>query len=196
MYPSDYVGRLPSPAPQPMALPQYAQNFHPELGSQYQFQYSQCNGRKKVFHRLTTRSCADCQALLIGINYIGSRNQLKGCINDILNISQFLTHHGFRNEDMVILRDDNPPQQSMVPTKANMVRAMHWLVDDARPNDSLFFHYSGHGGQKVDINSPQDDIYDETIYPVDFQQAGPLVNTVLIPLTPPRKPRLMVTGDA
>jgi len=48
IYPSDYLGRLPSPAPQPMALPQYAQNFHPELGSQYQYQYSQCNGRKKV----------------------------------------------------------------------------------------------------------------------------------------------------
>ena len=75
----------------------------------------------------------------------------------------------------------------MVPTKANMVRAMHWLVDDARPNDSLFFHYSGHGGQKVDINSPQDDIYDEVIYPVDFKQAGPLVNNVLIPPHPSRE---------
>jgi hypothetical protein len=29
------------------------------------------------------------------------------------------------------------------PTKANILRAMHWLVKDAKPNDSLFFHYSG-----------------------------------------------------
>jgi hypothetical protein len=119
--------------------------------------------------------------LLIGINYIGSKNQLNGCINDVLNISSFLTGHGFGYDDMVILRDDNPPQQSMIPTKANMLRAMHWLVDDARPNDSLFFHYSGHGGQMVDFNSPQDDIYDETIYPLDFQKTGPIVNTVLFP---------------
>ena len=43
---------------------------------------------------------------------------------------------------MVILTDDqqNPMSQ---PTKANILRAMHWLVKDAKPNDSLFFHYSG-----------------------------------------------------
>ena len=94
------------------------------------------------------------------------------------NISQFLTHRQFRPEDMVILRDDHPPNPAQFPTKANILRAMHWLVADARPNDSLFFHYSGHGGQMVDFNSPQDDIYDETIYPVDFEHAGQIVNTV------------------
>jgi len=66
----------------------------------------------------------------------------------------------------------------MLPTKANMIKAMHWLVDDAHPHDSLFFHYSGHGGQTVDLNSFQDDLYDETIYPLDFNKAGPILNTV------------------
>lgn len=49
---------------------------------------------------------------------------------------------GYKREDMVTLTDDqqNPMSQ---PTKANILRAMHWLVKDARPNDSLFFHYSG-----------------------------------------------------
>lgn len=49
---------------------------------------------------------------------------------------------GYKREDMVILTDDqqNPMSQ---PTKQNILRAMHWLVKDARPNDSLFFHYSG-----------------------------------------------------
>ena len=115
---------------------------------------------------------------MIGINYIGTPNQLRGCINDVLNISQFLTQRGFSHDDMVILRDDNPPNPASYPKKANMIRAMHWLVDDARPNDSLFFHYSGHGGQMVDFMSVQDDVYDETIYPVDFKHAGPIVNTV------------------
>ena len=42
----------------------------------------------------------------------------------------------------MILTDDqkNPLSQ---PTKANMLRAMKWLVKDARPDDSLFFHFSG-----------------------------------------------------
>jgi hypothetical protein len=81
--------------------------------------------------------------LLIGINYFGQRGQLRGCINDVRNMTAYLTEQfGYKREDMVILTDDqqNPMSQ---PTKQNILRAMHWLVKDARPNDSLFFHYSG-----------------------------------------------------
>jgi hypothetical protein len=81
--------------------------------------------------------------LLIGINYFGQANQLKGCINDVTQMSIFLnTVYGYRREDMVILTDDqnNPMSQ---PTKANIIRAMYWLVKDAMPNDSLFIHFSG-----------------------------------------------------
>jgi metacaspase-1 len=90
-----------------------------------------------------------------------------------------MTRFGFRPEDTVILRDDDPNNHAVMPTKANMLRAMQWLVNDARPNDSLFFHYSGHGGQMVDFGSVQEDVYDETIFPVDFKQNGQIVNTVL-----------------
>lgn len=44
---------------------------------------------------------------------------------------------------MVILMDDpsfGPRQQ---PTRQNIIDAMRWLVAGAKPNDSLFFHYSG-----------------------------------------------------
>ncbi|KAI7232119.1 peptidase C14 [Hortaea werneckii] len=128
----------------------------------YTFQYSNCTGKRK--------------ALLIGINYFGQRGQLRGCINDVKNMSTYLnSHFGYKREDMVILTDDqqNPMSQ---PTKANLLRAMHWLVKDARPNDSLFFHYSGHGGQTKDLDGDEDDGYDEVIYPVDFRQAGHIVD--------------------
>lgn len=95
----------------------------------YNFQYSRCTGKRK--------------ALLIGINYFNQKGQLRGCINDARNLSTYLNQSfGYAREDMVILTDDqqNPMSQ---PTKANILRAMHWLVKDARPNDSLFFHYSG-----------------------------------------------------
>lgn len=95
----------------------------------YNFQYSRCTGKRK--------------ALLIGINYFGQKGQLRGCINDVKNVSTYLNQNfGYAREDMVLLTDDqqNPMSQ---PTKANILRAMHWLVKDARPNDSLFFHYSG-----------------------------------------------------
>ncbi|BCR83725.1 Ca(2+)-dependent cysteine protease [Aspergillus chevalieri] len=128
----------------------------------YNFQYSRCTGKRK--------------ALLIGINYFGQKGQLRGCINDVKNVSTYLNQSfGYAREDMVILTDDqqNPMSQ---PTKANILRAMHWLVKDAQPNDSLFFHYSGHGGQTPDEDGDEDDGYDEVIYPVDFRVAGHIVD--------------------
>ena len=42
----------------------------------------------------------------------------------------------------MILTDDQKNPMS-IPTKANILRAMQWLVRDAQPNDSLFIHFSG-----------------------------------------------------
>ncbi|KOS21168.1 Metacaspase-1A [Escovopsis weberi] len=124
--------------------------------------YSNCTGKRK--------------ALLIGVNYLGTKNELKGCINDVHNVSSFLSErYGYKREDMVILTDD---QQNPVshPTRANILRAFGWLVNGAEPNDSLFLHYSGHGGQVEDEDGDEDDGYDECIYPVDHETAGPIID--------------------
>lgn len=113
---------------------------------------------------------------MIGINYFGQKGQLRGCVNDVKNMSAYLNQSfGYAREDMVLLTDDqqNPMSQ---PTKVNILRAMHWLVKDAQPNDSLFFHYSGHGGQTPDLDGDEDDGYDEVIYPSDFRVAGFIVD--------------------
>ncbi|KAI9829588.1 MAG: hypothetical protein M1819_006093 [Sarea resinae] len=149
----------------PPPPPQGQQGFGQGAPQGYNFQYSNCTGRRK--------------ALLIGINYFGQRGQLRGCINDVKNMSEFLHRQfSYKREDMVILTDDqqNPMSQ---PTKQNILRAMNWLVKDARPNDSLFFHYSGHGGQTKDLDGDEDDGYDEVIYPVDFRQTGHIVDDLM-----------------
>jgi len=49
------------------------------------------------------------KALLIGINYTNSTHPLRGCINDVHNVRQFLvTHYGFPEtpDRMLILTDD------------------------------------------------------------------------------------------
>lgn len=123
------------------------------------FQYSQCNNKRK--------------ALCIGINYFGQQGvELKGCINDANNVKNFLCRqYGYRDGDIVMLTDDSSdPKQ--IPTRANMIRAMKWLVEGAEPNDSLFLHYSGHGGQTKDLDGDEADGFDEVIYPVDFRQPG------------------------
>ncbi|KAI1132592.1 hypothetical protein F5Y10DRAFT_197377 [Nemania abortiva] len=137
-----------------------------QSGTRHEFRYSQ-PGRRK--------------ALFVGINYFGQRGQLRNCINDVRNMSTYLPEHfGYKREDMVILTDDQQSPMSQ-PTKANLLRAMHWLVEGARPNDSLFFHYSGYSGEEGHKDADedadgkshgQDDGYYETIYPVDFRQVG------------------------
>ncbi|KAF3942099.1 Metacaspase-1A [Dactylella cylindrospora] len=145
-------------APPPMKME--AQAFAP--GLDYKWVPSKCTGRRK--------------ALLIGINYFGQRGQLRGCINDVKNMKTFLNErYGYAMEDMVVLTDDQQNPRSQ-PTKTNIIQAMHWLVKNARPDDSLFFHYSGHGGQQKDTDGDEDDGYDETIYPVDFRTAGMIVD--------------------
>lgn len=128
------------------------------------FQYSNCTGKRK--------------ALCIGINYTGTSNALRGCHNDAQNMAKFLCErHGFKQDDIVMLLDGmGGPSE---PTRANILRACQWLTSNAQPNDSLFFHYSGHGGTTKDLDGDEDDGYDETIYPVDHKSAGMIVDDEL-----------------
>ncbi|KAL4900814.1 caspase domain-containing protein [Aspergillus multicolor] len=152
----------PSNANPPPRPPSGTQPFGHGAPSNYHFQYSACTGRRR--------------ALLIGINYFGQPNQLQGCINDVTNVSTFLAErHGYRREDMVILTDDQKNPKS-VPTKENILRAMQWLVSGAAANDSLFIHFSGHGGRTPDLDGDEDDGFDDVIYPVDYRVAGHIVD--------------------
>ncbi|KAI1412552.1 hypothetical protein F5Y13DRAFT_44114 [Hypoxylon sp. FL1857] len=159
--PQGYGGQHRS-GPPPPTTPQQFGHGAPEG---YTFQYSNCSGKRK--------------ALLIGINYFGQKGELRGCINDTKNVSQFLIErYGYKREDMIILTDDQR-DPIMIPTKANILRALEWLVSGARPNDALFLHYSGHGGQAKDEDGDEEDGYDEVIYPVDYETAGHIVDDQL-----------------
>ncbi|KAI5986532.1 caspase domain-containing protein [Pisolithus albus] len=160
-----YTNIVTDGPPMPPAQNQY---YGPQMqGPNHQvqqpfFQYSQCTGKKR--------------ALCIGINYIGQSAQLAGCINDANNLKAFLmSHFGYREENIRVLSDDSPDPRWW-PTRRNMLDHMQWLVHDARPNDSFFFHYSGHGGQTKDLDGDEEDGYDEVIYPVDHQTAGHIVD--------------------
>jgi hypothetical protein len=54
--------------------------------------------------------------------------------------------------------------------------AMVWLVQGCQPGDSLVFHYSGHGSQQRDYAGEEQDGYDETICPIDFETQGMIVD--------------------
>ncbi|KAG0238453.1 Ca(2+)-dependent cysteine protease [Actinomortierella wolfii] len=120
------------------------------------------------------------KALLIGINYFGDPNQLPGCINDTRDIFGFLNgYYGFRYQDTVMLTDDQIYEDKR-PSGANIRYWMKWLVQDAEPHDSLFFHYAGHGGRVKDFSyngsaehlGDEADGYDEVIFPCDYLRSG------------------------
>ncbi|KAJ7073307.1 caspase domain-containing protein [Mycena belliarum] len=126
------------------------------------FMYSKCTGRRR--------------ALCIGINYRGQSHELRGCINDAKHVFNFLVRRmGYKAEDIVVLTDDSPHPRAQ-PTRKNILDAMRWLVSDARPHDSLFFHYSGHGGQTRDLDGDEVDGYDEVIYPLDYKRHGHIID--------------------
>lgn len=146
--------------------PQQTQSFGVD---NYNYSYSLCSGRKK--------------ALLVGINYFGTKNELRGPINDVNNVEKFLLNSGFSSDNIVKLTDDQRVQRA-IPTRQNILDAIQWLVKDAKPNDSLFFHYSGHGGQTEDQPDEngqydEDDGFDEVIYPLDFETNGFIVDDLL-----------------
>lgn len=83
----------------------------------------------------------------------------------------------FKSQDIMILTDDNKDPKRL-PTKANMLDAMKWLVKDAKAHDSLFFHCewtiyvlclfahalpldSGHGGQIRSTTNDEAEGYDD-----------------------------------
>jgi len=101
-------------------------------------------------------------ALVIGINYIGTQKQLKGCINDANSISSLLTSEGFTN---IKLLTDNTQDK---PTKKNIINEFTTLLENANSGDVIFFFYSGHGSYTQDKNNEEVTGHDQMIVPSDF----------------------------
>lgn len=129
------------------------------------------------------------RALVIGINYHGSSSALSGCVNDALNIRRrLIKQYEWQKEDIVVLRDDRSDRPSEQPTSERILYELEELIKSNC--DTLVFHYSGHGGQTRDRNDDEDDGYDETLCPSDYDIHGPIVDDdiydLLCLLSPPQ----------
>jgi hypothetical protein len=112
------------------------------------------------------------RALLIGINYERTSSQLHGCINDAHNMKNYLVKEWEYEGDEIRMLTDDAATDEFKPTKKNILSSIEWLIKDASAGDSLFLHYSGHGGSVYDHNSDEKDKRDETICPLDYQTNG------------------------
>ena len=102
------------------------------------------------------------KALLIGINYTGTSNELYGCINDTNSIKERITNKGFT--DITVLTDLTTKKA----TKANILDEFKKLLINSQAGDLLFLLYSGHGSYDIDRNGDEKTGYDQLIVPCDF----------------------------
>ena len=121
---------------------------------EYQYIKKQINDEIAAISMPTTID-ASKKALLIGINYIGSINELRGCINDVDNISNILT--GFTS--IVKLTDTT----EIKPTRDNILSELRKLLENSTAGDILILSFSGHGSQTIDRNGDEFDGLDEFI---------------------------------
>lgn len=115
------------------------------------------------------------KALLIGINYIGTNIELKGCINDINCISNALKK---MNYSCTILTEQN----DIKPTKNNIINQLKLIIANSKPGDTIIFYYSGHGSQIKDTDNDEEDKLDEVLVPLDYRTQGIITDDELFSL--------------
>jgi len=100
------------------------------------------------------------KALLIGIEDYPHVSRLRGPVQDINNIEQFIiSHWGYKKEDIRKLINSRATRKSILHELRN------WL---GRSTDKeLFLYYSGHGWHQKDKDGDEKDGKDETIAPYD-----------------------------
>jgi hypothetical protein len=109
------------------------------------------------------------RALLIGINkYLIPGADLRGCVNDVRNVSAALTKwFGFQTQDITLLVDEAATQNAMAS-------GIKQLLRDAGEGDTILLHYSGHGSNVPDDNGDEADKRDEILCPSDLDWKKPM----------------------
>jgi hypothetical protein len=124
------------------------------------------------------------KALLIGINYTGTKSALRGCINDCDNLAEMITKvYGFKEEDITKLTDDT----ALKPTKANILSELDKIVASTNlkegESEEIWISYSGHGSyareQGPGYKRDEADGREEALVPLDYATHGLILDDEL-----------------
>ena len=106
----------------------------------------------------------ELKALIIGINYLNTQNELYGCINDANHLKSYLTNkYNFTDNNLCLLTDTT----IVKPTKQNILKKYKDLLVNAKSGEKIFFTYSGHGSFQTDLNNDENDKRDELLITLD-----------------------------
>jgi hypothetical protein len=132
-------------------------------------------------------------ALLVGINYRGTADELNGCYNDVVNVATYLrTVLGYAPGAITMLTDGNRGSvfpASVAPTRQNILAGLSALVAGMVAGDEAVFHYSGHGTLVRDRNGDEASGMDSCICPLDYAGSGVITDDEIRALLVNRVPR-------
>jgi len=118
-------------------------------------------------------------ALLIGINYTGTSEQLNGCQNDVIKIKEVIkTNYNYLESNINILIDK---QGFIQPTFSNILSALNTIYIRCKKEviDEVFIYYSGHGTNMIDRDRDEVDGKDECIVPLDYIKSGMITDDII-----------------
>lgn len=121
--------------------------------------------------------------LSVGINYSGDY-KLFGCHNDVESLKKFLYEPKEKGEYSCLM-DTEGVSEDQSPTFENICREIEKIYSKVKPGDTVFFTFSGHGGQVKDSNGDESDSSDECIFDVNlFRIKDDLLSQVLVEKLP------------
>ncbi|XP_027155540.1 metacaspase-9-like [Coffea eugenioides] len=83
-------------------------------------------------------------ALLVGCCYLGDRDELRGCYNDVFAMKHLLINSfGFHRANVEVLTDKR--SSPLLPTGEVIRTELYEMIEQAEPGDVLLFYFSGHG---------------------------------------------------
>lgn len=104
--------------------------------------------------------------VVAGSNYVGTRNQLSGCENDV--DTTVALHRELRHEVETL--------KGTEATRQAILDRLDAAYDQAGPDDLVWFKWSGHGTQVRDADADENDPWDEAICPDDaIRRGGPML---------------------
>jgi hypothetical protein len=141
------------------------QNLNNEVNTKYNLLKTQLNKEIQTVNNLAMpkiKNTKNHSALLIGINYFGTNNELYGCINDTNSINSLISSYNFQK---ITILTDNIEKK---PTRNNILAEFKKLLIDSKSGDVLLLFYSGHGSYILDKNNNEKTGKDQLIVPCDF----------------------------
>lgn len=103
------------------------------------------------------------KAVLVGVaEYPDPQNRLEGPVNDVFAVSAALQELGFPVDGIRVVLNERANGQAIR-------ERLHWLLEEAREGDQLFFYFAGHGAQVPGYGRDSEvDRLDECLVPWDF----------------------------